>query len=113
MGLEERRDAADAGADEDAESRAVDLAGVERGVLDGQDCGRHRELQIGVESPRFLLVDEVQRIEVLHLTGDTGRIAGGVEVRDHPYARPPLDERGPELGRRITDRREGPETGDD
>ena len=45
VGFEERRDAADAGADEDAEPIAVDLAGVERRILDGEHRGRDRELR--------------------------------------------------------------------
>src|SRR4029450_12537415 len=85
------------GCDQNAEPRAVDLAGVQRRVLDRQDRGRHRVLQIGIEASRILLVDEVQRIEVPYLTGDAGRGAFGIELRDRPDARSPLHERGPEL----------------
>src|SRR6266436_2346112 len=56
--------AADDRADQDSEARGVDLAGVEGGVLDGEGGRRDRVLQIGIEPAGFLLVDEVQGVEV-------------------------------------------------
>src|SRR5207249_10259100 len=81
----------------------------------------HRVLEVGVEAPRFLLVDEVQGIEVADLARDPGGIpvgpvsvlGVGVELGDGPDARASLDEPRPELLRGVAERRERPEPGDD
>src|SRR5262249_8575484 len=81
----------------------------------------HRVLEVGIEATRFLLVDEVQGIEIADLACDPRRIpvgtvsvlGVGVELGDGPDAGASLDEPRPEFLGGVAERRERAQPGDD
>ena len=75
--------AADAGADEDADFVAVDLVQVQPGILERLPGGINAELGIAVRAPDFLGRGKGRGgVEVLHLAGDLGVECRGVERGD-------------------------------
>src|SRR5262249_2232087 len=121
LAVQQRGDAANPRADDHAEAGAVDLGQIEPGVLHGHHRRGHCILEVGIEASRFLLVDEVQGIEIADLARDprgipvgTVSVLGvGVELGDRPDARASLDEPRPEFLGGVAERRERAQPGDD
>src|SRR6185503_9059259 len=121
LALDQRRDAADPRADEDAKARAVDLGRIDGGVFHRHHAGRDGVLQVRIEPARFLLVDVLVLVEVADFAGDArhvlelaaGVLFADVELRDEPDARLALLERGPELLGVVAHRGQRPQARDD
>jgi hypothetical protein len=63
-------DAADAGADDDAAALGIPLGEVDARVVDGLDGGGDAELAEPVDAFGFAVLDGLDGVEVLDLTGD-------------------------------------------
>src|SRR4029079_7317955 len=82
--------------------------------VDERLVGAHEgELDVAVGPPPLLAVEDVGRVEVLDLGGDSDRQAGGVEAGDRGDAGPPGEEPGPGRGHVVADRRQRAHAGDD
>jgi hypothetical protein len=91
----------------------VPVAVRETGI--GHRLHRRRDgiLGVVVGALRFLAIHEVERVEVLHLGGESDGELRGVELRDRRRPRAALDERTPGRRHVVTDGRDSPEASDD
>src|SRR5205814_4775797 len=64
----------------------------EPGVLLGHARGRNDQVREAVHAPRLLPLDEVGRVEVLHLAGEVNVEVARVELRDRARAGAPCDQ---------------------
>ena len=75
-------DAANAGADKDADPVRVLPGNVESRVVHGLLARRHRVLRETVHAPHFAGIHKLTGIEVLDFTGNLGRETLGIEAAD-------------------------------
>ena len=67
MRLLDQRQAADAGADVDADALGIGFGDFETRVADRLDAGGHAELDEDIHAARFLGVEILLNVEILHL----------------------------------------------
>ena len=113
--LDERLDAADAGAPQNAGARGFSVGTVDResGVVHGLLRDGDRELREAIGAARVLPLEELQRIESLHLAGDLRLERARVEGRDRPDARASGEKGLPGRRRVVADGRDHADAGDD
>src|SRR5208282_287003 len=75
-------ESADPGSNVHAHARAVLDLHVEPGIAHRFVRGGHRQVDKAAHLARFLLLDEIKRIEALNLGGNLGIEQGGIEVGD-------------------------------
>src|SRR5207253_6248995 len=85
MAVLERLQASDAGRDRGADPIRL-LRDLEPGIALGQPRRSDDEMREAVHPPRLLAVDELGRIEVLHLAGEVHGVSTRVELGDRAGA---------------------------
>ncbi len=108
--LHHRVEAADGGAEEDADARRV--VDHERGVVGRRLRGGEREQDVAVHAPGLLGPGDGYRIEALDLARDADRHVARVELRDLGDAGAPGEQRLPGLVGREAHRRHAADTRD-
>ena len=108
--VDDRRDAADRRADEDAHARRVEL--LDARVVPRLLGGRDGEQDVAVHPPRLLRRHERRGVESAHLGRDPHRVAARVEGLDEADAAPARDRGLPARRSVEPDRRHGPEARD-
>ena len=108
--LGDRRDAADRGADEDADPRRVEL--LDTRLVPGLLRGGDGEEDVAIHPPRLLGRDQRRGIEATHLAGDPDRELARVEALDEPDPAAARDGRLPGREGIEADRGDGAEGGD-
>ncbi len=101
----------DRGADEDARARRIDP--LDARVAPRLARRRDGEHDVPLEPARILRADHCFGLEVLHLGGDTHRVAARVERADPVHSAPPRDGGFPRRARVQTERGDRPQPGDD
>ena len=96
----ERFQAANAAADDDAETIAIHLVQVDPAVCHGHLRGRHGELREAVGAPDVLRIFEVMfRFEIPHLAANLAIVTAGIEGIDVPIPLTPFFRLVPEVAR--------------
>ena len=80
MGILDQRQAADAGADADANHFPVEFVQVQAGILDSINAGRKAVVNEGVETTRFFHRQIVDGFEALDLAGNLRGIARSIKT---------------------------------
>ncbi len=107
------REAAIAGADEDAGAGPVLAIEVELRIVDRHLGGAHRVLAEPGHPAGLFAIDELGRVVATNLTGDLRRVARRIGQRHRANPRAAGHQSLPELFGGIAERRDRAETGDD
>ena len=105
-------ESADARADKDADALAVLGRDLQAGAFDGFMRGGESEMDEARHFARFFLVNELERVEVLHLGGEGDGEAGGVKAGDGGDAALTGQQVVPDFGGGVADGRNQAESGD-
>ena len=106
-------EAADAGADVDADAVGDLRRDLEAGVLHGLVGGGQGEVDEAAHLAGLFFVDEEERIEVLDLGGEADGVAGEIEGLDLGHAALAGQQAFPDLRRGFADPADEAEAGDD
>src|SRR6185503_21249609 len=102
--LLEGHDPADAASDDHAGPLAIGRAAFQAGVTGRLVGGRDGKLEEAVVPLRFLLVDELERLEVLHFAAEADIEIRGIEPADGPGSGPAFQQPLPGVGDRVPQR---------
>ena len=106
-------EAADSGADMDADAVAVGLVDLEAGVVHGLLRGGNRKMDKAAHLAGLFLLDEEERVEVLDLGGDAHGMAGEVECLDLRHSAAACEQTLPDFRRGLADPADKADSGDD
>ena len=106
-------EAADAGADVDADAVVVGLVDLEAGVVHRLLCGGDGEVDEAAHLAGLFFVDEEERVEVLDLGGEAHRMAGEIECFDLGHAAAAGEQAFPDFADGSADSADEAQAGDD
>ena len=110
----ERFQAADAAADHDAETIAIDLLEIEIRIGHGAFRRGHREMGKAIGALVFLrIIEDRFRIKVANLAADFAVVTGGLEISDRVDAAPAFEKIIPEGFQLVAQGRRDAHAGDD